>query len=856
MPAELTDSKMKRRTRRKGTEDFYKFDSALAREVEDKRSRGSCAECRRLKIKCDKQIPCQSCQRRGCASLCPNGSLSTGQGTRFVLAATEHLHRKVARLTGRIRQLEDALSTTQAQFSDVPHPLLHDDFAESEGSPCADVPLDVSDMASMTEVPDMHGTLAVSDNGVSRFFGLTGGLESYFLASSCTSPESEVHSPDSRLGSLSPTSTVSPANDLTVLSQGFPFPPIRNSDDMQDVIRDHLPVWDQALMLTNVYFGQFSWIFHGVSREQVDEMLPVIYRKQSSSSSDEDYTGPHDVALLFVVLAIGSLVDGERGAEQAARFHQVSKAAICLQSVLEKPSIVTVQCLHLMSIYNAMNGGDAANGTTMETTWSLTHLAVHLAHTVNRDSERWGLSNKMIQRRRNLFVDLYVADAWQSLHTGRPPSFSMAYSDCHFPEYDSSHGSANDLQFCIFQFRFASECVSFVLSHTLTAEAPTYATILELDRKVRDYPLPESLYPQGDTPTSWQRFILDHIRESGMSDFLVVFAEANFWHAVLMYVHRSYFAQALIEKPDNPLKSNYATSVLVTMRSSATILRCVRDQFNQWNGACGRYWTMWTFAFSAAVVFGTVVTGAPRSPLAGSAMSELNRACILFSKAAVHSSYAKKALPILTKLSEKAHHALAAAQNDATPISSGDREGSLWPIKAEDSTDEDLLIFAGHTRFLSAKRKMMTRDLSASSPPSVFHYYDADRTPPFAAEYQHSNTPQSHYSYSYDRSRPSGPPSTISNPNFAFDWAQEHQHQSPHSTSSIPPRRLSRPVLTSDRPEHPREMYLMPPSSPLGNIPSTDVSLPTFAVPSEPCLQERWYSFLQNSGVMEHDTFN
>ncbi|KAK0229406.1 fungal-specific transcription factor domain-containing protein [Armillaria nabsnona] len=845
MPAELTDSKMKRRTRRKGTEDFYKFDSALAREVEDKRSRGCCAECRRLKIKCDKQIPCQSCQRRGCASLCPNGSLSTGQGTRFVLAATEHLHRKVARLTGRIRQLEDALSTTQAQFSDIPHPLLHDDFAESEGSPCADVPLDVSEMASMTEVPDMHGTLAVSDHGISRFFGLTGGLESYFIASSCTSPESEAHSPDSRLGSLSPTSTVSPANDLAVLSQGFPFPPVKNGDDIYDVIRDHLPVWDQALMLTNVYFGQFSWIFHGVSRDQIDEMLPVIYRKPTASSSDEDYTGPHDLALLFVVLAIGSLVDGDRGAEQAARFHQVSKAAICLQSVLEKPSIVTVQCLHLMSIYNAMNGGDAANGTTMETTWSLTHLAVHLAHTVNRDSERWGLSNKMVQRRRNLFVDLYVADAWQSLHTGRPPSFSMAYSDCHFPEYDSSHGSPSDVQFCIFQFRFASECVSFVLSHTLTAEAPTYATILELDRKVRDYPLPESLYPQGDAPTSWQRFILDHIRES-----------ANVWHAVLMYVHRSYFAQALIEQPDNPLKSNYATSVLVTMRSSATILRCVRDQFSQWNSACGRYWTMWTFAFSAAVVFGTVVTGAPRSPLAGSAMSELNRACVLFSKAAVHSSYAKKALPILTKLSEKAHHALAAAQNDATPISSGDREGSLWPIKAEDSPDEDLLIFAGHTRFLSAKRKIMTRDLSASSSPNVFHYYDADRTPPFAAEYQHSNASQSHYSYSYDRSRTSGPPSTVSNPNFAFDWAQEHQHQSPHPASSIPPRRLSRPLLASDRPEHSREMYLMPPSSPLGNIPSTDVSLPTFAVPSEPCLQERWYSFLQTSGVMEHDTFN
>ncbi|PBK64035.1 hypothetical protein ARMSODRAFT_861642, partial [Armillaria solidipes] len=56
----------------------------------------------------------------------------TGQGTHFVLAATEYLHRKVARLTGRIRRFEDALSTIQVQFSDIPQPLLHDDFAESE----------------------------------------------------------------------------------------------------------------------------------------------------------------------------------------------------------------------------------------------------------------------------------------------------------------------------------------------------------------------------------------------------------------------------------------------------------------------------------------------------------------------------------------------------------------------------------------------------------------------------------------------------------------------------------------------------------------------------------------------------
>lgn len=57
-----------------------------------------------------------------------------------------------------------------------------------------------------------------------------------------------------------------------------------------------------------------------------------------------------------------------------------------------------------------------------------------------------------------------------------------------------------------------------VTARTLTAEAPSYATIMELDRKVREFPLPEgvSSAPPGDLAASFQRCVLDHIRETGM----------------------------------------------------------------------------------------------------------------------------------------------------------------------------------------------------------------------------------------------------------------------------------------------------------------------------------------------------
>jgi hypothetical protein len=58
----------KRRVPRKYTEEELK-------DIEIKRLKGelSCAECRRLKLKCDKKVPCSSCVRRGCESICPCG---------------------------------------------------------------------------------------------------------------------------------------------------------------------------------------------------------------------------------------------------------------------------------------------------------------------------------------------------------------------------------------------------------------------------------------------------------------------------------------------------------------------------------------------------------------------------------------------------------------------------------------------------------------------------------------------------------------------------------------------------------------------------------------------------------------
>lgn len=68
-----------------------------------------------------------------------------------------------------------------------------------------------------------------------------------------------------------------------------------------------------------------------------------------------------------------------------------------------------------------------------------------------------------------------------------------------------------------------------------------------------------------------------------------------------MFLHRSFFAQAMIDDPVNPLRSQYAPSFLATYRSASHILKSIREQYSILPLMMARFWPPWTYAFSAAV---------------------------------------------------------------------------------------------------------------------------------------------------------------------------------------------------------------------------------------------------------------
>lgn len=81
-------------------------------------------------------------------------------------------------------------------------------------------------------------------------------------------------------------------------------------------------------------------MFHIVSRQLiVKELIPAIYRQ-----TNVPY-GPHDLALLLIVLAVGSLVDLKLPPYnlEAQHYHRLARATLALQPVLAEQSVVTIK---------------------------------------------------------------------------------------------------------------------------------------------------------------------------------------------------------------------------------------------------------------------------------------------------------------------------------------------------------------------------------------------------------------------------------------------------------------------------------------------------------------------------------
>ncbi|KAH8830893.1 hypothetical protein DL96DRAFT_1594737, partial [Flagelloscypha sp. PMI_526] len=665
-----------------------------------KQTTTACVECKRMKLRCDKKIPCNSCVRRGCSNICPTGKLAPGKGTRFILDGTEQLHAKIQKLQSRVLQLEDALTAVYAKISNEPHPLL-----DGLGDPDLSIPRSAEAETAIQEATDSLGTLAIEELGNTKYFGPSAGTETLFQAAS--SNFGDTPNPACPSNRLEP--------QLRRLSSQFPFALDYQKGSLTSILQ-YFPERLKAWSLCELYTEQFAWSYTPVLREElIDEFFAPTYRAleiiRQSPQEAETLLRPHHCAVLFLVFAIGTWVDLTQTQywEEADHFYELGRACISMQSVFEAPECATVQAIHLVAIYYELRG--VASAATLHPSWILLSFASKIAQSLglHRDISRWNLDLKTVNRRRHMFWDMICNETFTSMSMGRPIGIRHSYVDAKIA---ADVGMVNSdgqhlMGFFRWKHEFVSSLYSDVVETLLVATPPKYETILQLDRKIREVPIPAHLNTlfvneQGGNFDHITPRLLFHSSLPGLIR-----------SALMLFVHRAYFSRALQDTAGDPTKtplmSPFAPSFLAAYRAASWIAKCQRVFWKRFPELLTRLWHSWTHLLSASMILGCLVIYNPSCLMVDSALSDLNSICAMYETAAANtvSLRTKSGWKLLQRIQHSANAAYTRHKN------SGSTRSEIV-IHSPDFGEDELAMFGGQTRLLVSKS---SSSKSTPSPP-------------------------------------------------------------------------------------------------------------------------------------------
>lgn len=173
-------------------------------------------------------------------------------------------------------------------------------------------------------------------------------------------------------------------SDIAYLTETFPFTPVYfPKEQVLSMIKERLPSYERATALVEAYLQHLSWFFRPVEREQImEELIPTFYKRKTSAAPFEFETGleAHQLALLFGIFAAGSAGDMtmEPYSAEGELYRQLGRAALGLHSIFEGTSLVTVQALSMIAVYDFFS----CNTQTLDTAWKLVSMALCLASSV------------------------------------------------------------------------------------------------------------------------------------------------------------------------------------------------------------------------------------------------------------------------------------------------------------------------------------------------------------------------------------------------------------------------------------------------------------------------------------------
>ncbi|KAI6114167.1 hypothetical protein F5141DRAFT_1187796 [Pisolithus sp. B1] len=530
-------------------------------------------------------FPCQSCSKRGCAEICPDGV--------FILANTEQLHAKIIQMSDRIRQLEEALGSLQVKCAQEPHPLLHQDLLRIKNSLELYSPQTPTSRLSHIDSPQHppandRRRHSIPDTGLSRKSEEASSTGDIVLDDSYLCPEIEK------------------------LSRTFPYPCLPNNL-MRESIHRMLPPREEAEHLCAQARLNALWQYN---LDPSETWLPnLVHHVYTTPVRELSF---RRLSLLFIMMAMGTLVDlnQQNDSPRAELYHRLARASLCEMNLMDEPSLDLLQTLFYM-IWYLLIFSDKSQAVAYA--WSIMGLAVKLMQSTVIPT-RGKVIPEESQRRRMLLWELAQpgrAFGTQALSLGRPPSICLEHVDCRRPSYfgPEMHSVGGSQSYHEWKHGFFLECLTPVLDAAISAQHQPYLKILEVDKAVRSYPVPTTVSTN---------------RQLGMQQVLV----SSGREIVLLQLHRNFFTEALNTYDAFSYRHRLAPSVVATYLSATRLIATLKILEEREPQLSKRFMCFWFNAFSGAVALSLIVSRTPYLSLAPLALQELGTVYRLFAKVA------------------------------------------------------------------------------------------------------------------------------------------------------------------------------------------------------------------------------
>ncbi|KAJ3564105.1 hypothetical protein NP233_g8511 [Leucocoprinus birnbaumii] len=555
------------------------------------------------------------------------GILPATKGNKVLMAHAQELSKQVKQLTSRVRELEELLEMraphllkTKVEKQEPvetnhlePGSSEFDRFREdSPTSPDAGEHHGAEE-TEVKGVADALGSLAIGSDGQMRYRGASAGAEYLEDLLPSVYDESKYRLKDLHF-----------PQEIIELAIAFPYG-LRDASHYKVRFQHYIPSRERAMHLFDIYYEYTSWMYNPFPRDRfIQTFMDPIYGTTGIPSLETIHS--HKLAVFFGVLANGALYD-ETSDDNihwlAARYNHLARAAVSLDSMLVDASVATCEALFMM-IRFLFNSDRSAN----EERWLITGLAARVAQMIGlqRDSGGWNLPDEEIQRRRSIFWCIWTWDTYTAIVNGRPGCLTIDHTDCKLPtdlySYKNPKGEVEPgyqnwrTQYCI-------TCLTASADHVFAIKTPPYSALLDLDRRLRSIIPPEHLWTPANpkSPHGWS----DSPKlacEQACARFL---KESN-----LLYIHRSYFAQAIRQNPVDPFKHKYAPSVYAVITSARTICQHIHGLYHKHKKIVRHGWYFWTSVYSSCIVLSAVVVECPSFSLAAECYIDLREAFLLY----------------------------------------------------------------------------------------------------------------------------------------------------------------------------------------------------------------------------------